>query len=189
MKKRRDHKRKVAFYKRKDVLTVGVGLFLVMLMALGSVSMGVDEEKVEINGLSFVQTNYGWQAYTSDETRVLITTSPEYLEEDIITVDFSEFNSLNKVYYSVDPYDSSLSAALYDFEQNVKILVTTSTACYEDSEVCEELPIKTCEDASEEVGIILFKEADETEVSFENNCLTIQGKNLLTLVDTLIVNY
>ena len=189
MKQPKYHKRKVAFYKRKEFFSILVGIFLVMLMALGSVSLGVDEESMEFNGLSFVQTDYGWQAYTSDETKVLITTSPDYLEEGIITVDFSVFNSYNKVYYSVNPYDSTLSSALRDFQQNYKVLVATNTACFEDVEGCEDLPIKTCEDADETTGIIIFKEDDETVVSFENDCLTIQGKNLLTLTDTLIVNY
>jgi len=181
--------KRVAFYKNKKVLTSLVGVFLIVLMMLSAVQLGDEDETVSYNGLEFVQANNGWQTYTNDGTRVIVSSSPSSLvNETFAAVDLSVFDRLSKVYVSVDPYDSSLGYALYDLERSFAFVSDAHTACFEDSEACMDLPLKTCDDASISTGIIVLKEANETVVTLEGTCLTVEGKNLLTLVDKLILD-
>jgi len=185
-------KKKVSFWNNKKLLTVLMGLFIISIMVFSVLYYGLDssgQKKVEYHGVSFVQTSLGWLGYTEDEQRIIILTNPEELKDISLdsSASFASFKDAAKVYVSFHPEDD-ISGALQDFQQNVVLSGYVTVACYEDSELCSELPIKNCNDATDTVGVILFQEAEENLVIFEGNCLTIQGKNLLMLTDKLILD-
>ena len=60
-------------------------------------------------------------------------------------------------------------------------------ACTVDAAGCEELPLRSCENASMEYGVIEFRKSNDTSVTFESNCLLIQGESLLEVVDKFIL--
>jgi len=89
---------------------------------------------------------------------------------------------MQKIYLSINPKDRNREA-LYELKKNLKLQPLVVTACYEDNDACADMPLRTCDDATETVGVILLKESNETKVNFKYNCLTIQGKDLVKLVD------
>jgi hypothetical protein len=192
MKSSYESRKKIPFYKKKQFMTIIVGVFLIMLMVLSAVSLGFDQseeedsETIVVYGLEFLLSSNGYVAAT-DEGGIIIQTSPEDLEE-VEEFDWSILGLATKVYISFDPEGYYSGAAVYEIEQNIG-LSGVVYSCYEDSEACTELPIKTCEDAEISTAVVVLEESDQTFVSYENNCLTITGQNLLRVVDSLIVQY
>ncbi|MDP3919140.1 MAG: hypothetical protein Q8Q35_04545 [Nanoarchaeota archaeon] len=188
------HKKKIPFYKKKQFFTVLIGVFFIMLMALSAINIGLNNEEEEqevivYNGLEFVYNN-GWETTLSDGKVLSLTYRPDGLvNETIGSVDFGSLYYVQKLYLSSDLSTSNLGYSLYDFQNNVDTLAKVVTACYEDNEACVELPLITCEDATDKIGVVEFREANETFVTFEDNCLTIEGKNLLKVTDKLLLDY
>lgn len=193
MKDVRLREKKIAFWQNKKVLTGIMGLFIISIMVFSVLYYGLDstgQENVEYQGLKFIETNQGWQAYTKDDVKILLLTDPGELENvSFADVSLSFLTSLQiqKIYLSFDP-EADVSGALYDFQRNIALPASLIAACYEESELCKDSPIKTCADATLNTAVILFKEANETAVTLEGNCLTVEGKNLLSVVDKLIVD-
>lgn len=191
MKPVRYVEKKVSLFSNKKFLTLLMGLFIISVMVFSVLYYGLDnsgQEKVEYKGLKFLETNIGWQAYTEENKRILILSDPRDLEEvsfDEVSLDF--LKNMQKIYLSVNPSDD-ISSILYDFQRNVDFSGSYVAACYEESELCAELPIKSCLDASANTAVVIFKEAEEDFINIEGNCLTIQGKNLLILTDRLILD-
>jgi hypothetical protein len=188
-------RKKKAFYKRKEFFTILIGAFFILLMALSAVNMGSNDEDVldtvEYNGLEFsTALNYnGWLATTETGQQIILTYSPEFLSEiELDKVNLKSFNEKEKVYLSINPYET-VQVALQDFQANIQFQARYVISCYEDNDVCKDLPLKTCDDATETIGIIVFKEAEKDSVSFEEDCLTIQGKDLLKVTDKLVLDY
>ena len=160
-----------------------------MLMVLSVVNLNSDEEgAIEYNDLKFVASSSGYLAYNSDEEQIIILTNPtELLDLEIGSISLNSLSSLEKIYISLNPNDDYQNA-IYDFSRNIPLPSQQVLSCYEDHEDCSDLPLKTCEDATETIGIIIFKENNETLLSFDDNCLTIQGKDLLKVTDKLILD-
>ena len=183
-------KNKIVFYKNKKFFTILVGLFLIMLMALGAVNVGMndDDSTIEYNGLEFSQTNDGWRAYLDDDSAIYLVFNPEELViEEEFSISFSTLSNSEKVYFSYDPSQES-QYAMYDLSRNF-VFQKIVYSCYEDSDLCTDMPLKTCDDATNNVGVVVFKVADENSVSLEDNCLSIEGKSLLNVVDKLVLDY
>ena len=180
--------KKVPFYKKKQFFTILIGLFFIMLMALSAVNIGMnnEEETIEYGDLEFVQTSSGWKAYLEEGSLDLVY-SPEFLNLSLDSVNLGVFEYLEKVYISFNPGDD-LGYSLYDLERNLDFNKVVY-ACYEDSELCEDLPLKDCADAVDGVGVIIFKEGEEDKVSLEGSCLNIEGKDLLKVTDKLLLDY
>ena len=191
MKEVKVGEKKISFFRNKKLLTILMGFFIISIMIFSVLYYGLDstgKKKVEYHGLRFVETNQGWQAYTEDGQKIFILSNPEELEDvSFAPVSLSFLGTVQKVYISFNPYDD-VSDALQDFQQNIPFSVPLVGACYEDNDFCAELPLNTCADASLSVAVVLFREANETSVTLENNCLTLQGKNLLILTDKLILD-
>lgn len=49
-------------------------------------------------------------------------------------------------------------------------------ACTVNVSKCENITLRNCQDATESTKVIIFKEENQTKISYKNNCLTIQGK-------------
>jgi hypothetical protein len=189
MKKSKHIGKKKPFYKKKQFFTYLIGIFIIMLMVLSVVSLDSNEdEAIEYNDLKFVASASGYLAYTEDKEQIIILTNPtELLELESTEITLNSLVTLEKIYISLNPTDNYQNA-VYDLTRNIALPTQQVLACHEDNELCTDLPLRTCEDATETQGIILFKEDNETLLSFNDNCLTIQGKDLLKLTDKLILD-
>ncbi len=191
MKKIRYADKKESFFKSKRFISILMGLFIISIMVFSILYYGLDntgQEKIEYKGLTFTQTSLGWQTYTNSNQRILIQTNPEYL--DFVTYlgfgDIEYFFSLQKIYVSFNP-EENVASALIDFQANTPSGVSLVGACSVESELCVQLPLKTCEDATIANGVVIYKESNESKITQEGNCLIIEGEDLLTLTDKLVV--
>tara|TARA_Y100000310_G_C20683607_1_gene817599 strand:+ start:499 stop:1077 length:579 start_codon:yes stop_codon:yes gene_type:complete len=190
MKAKKVFRRKVPFYKKKEFMTYLVGLFIIVIMATSALSMwGGDEEGVEFDGMKFVDSGYGWQTYIG-ESKVTISSYPLDLENvSIDDVSFSSLNLMGKLYFSINPYDS-YQQAVYDFQANIDLFPNVVYSCYEDNDLCSDMPLKDCDDAMDGTGVVIFRETNSSDfVEFSGNCLVIEGKDLLKVTDKLILDY
>jgi len=180
--------KKIPFYKKKQFLTYLIGIFIISIMVFSLISMGDNSgENIEYNNLKFTETTQGFLAYDDDGKPILILSNPEELKElETDNIKINSLKRLSKIYISINPYDNYQNA-LYDFN-NIELFPPQVTSCYEDNDLCAELPLKTCEDATESIGVIIFKQDNETVLSLDDNCLTIQGKDLLKITDKLILD-
>jgi hypothetical protein len=182
--------KKKQFLTKKQKTMSGLIGGLIILIMVGSALNFYDEDaenKQEYNGIEFMNTGNGWLGYTEEGREVSILTSPAELK-NITTpnIDISNLNLLQKIYITYDPRHK-VRGALYQFQKSISLSPRLVGACTVDVELCAEMPLKTCKDASSTVGIILFEESNETAISLNNNCLTIKGKDLVKLTDKLVV--
>lgn len=191
MKDVRYVEKKSSLWKNKKFLTVLMGLFIISIMVFSVLYYGLDtsgQEKVEFNGFTFIQTNQGWQTFTDDEKRILLLSDPRELENvSLSSVSLDFLSSLGKIYLSFNP-EQDVSGALYDFQNNIEFSGSLVAACYEESELCADVPIKSCVDVGLGTGVVIFQEANESSVVVEGNCVTLQGKSLLEVTDRLILD-
>ena len=169
--------------RKKKIFTIVIGLFFIFIMVMSALYYGLDDtEKVVYNDLKFVNTGQGWVAYNSKD-KIIIWTDPSELEN--YNVDISGFESLTKIYLSINP-EENVKYAINDLYNNFEF-EQISLACYEDNELCSDMVLKTCEDATPYIGVIILREANETKVSLDGNCLIIEGQDLLKIVDGVVV--
>ena len=73
------------------------------------------------------------------------------------------------------------------FKRKIGITELKHYACTEDQEGCEDLPLKNCDDATQSNGVVIFKRAEDTKISYSNNCIVMEGasENLIKAVDKL----
>jgi hypothetical protein len=109
-----------------------------------------------------------------------------------------QFNSQKEIYVTFDFSNESkqnitiLALAATEMTQNIATAInrTPIAACTNEfNEVCEERPIKTCENTNEPV--IHLKEGGEAGIFLEGNCITVQGERfeLLKSVDRLLYHW
>ncbi len=93
-----------------------------------------------------------------------------------------------KVYLSSNPKENIPLAVkiLYD---NLKPYVNIFFACTKDVEGCHDLPLKTCSDAGDKVGVIVVEEGDSNEIQIKDSCIVLNGKadKLTLLSDALLL--
>lgn len=171
---------------KKEKRRIAMTLFIVLIM-IGSVAGFVvnygspdqDLDTFEYNGHTFTRTNQGFVT-TVNNRQVQLVLDPQIVESiPSDSVSISEFNSASKIYLTFNPDDNFNTAASY-FHSSIgpHLHLPIFQACTEDiGGICEDLPIKTCEDATNEEKIIVFQKNDDNSVTYENNCLIIQGSS------------
>jgi hypothetical protein len=118
--------------------------------------------------------------------------NPKQLENVTIVGELDKSFDPSKLYVTFDPRAESLSyVALAAAELSVNLATALDTipiaACaYNVTEACYTRPIVSCQDTDK--AVIFLREADETRVILEGNCMVIQGKamELLKAVDRVL---
>lgn len=174
---KRAHKKQKS---NKTRLFLPVFIAIIMITSiLGFMNSPDTEQQYKYNDHLFTQTDKGWITYVNNRP-LLLAYDPQSLESiSIDDISLSELNSAQKTYLSTNPEDNLNQVALYNFQQNIIPLLSARlvTSCTVDIPQCSEKPIKTCEDASDDVKVIIIKSSNQTAVKYRDNCLTIQGKN------------
>lgn len=181
--------KKMLWYKNKRFLTVLLGLFFIALMVFSVVDLSLrsTEESVKYKGLTFKSTSQGWVTYLDNGQQLIFASDPSKFSSETFP-DISVLNAFQKVYISVTPTTQEYKA-MAELQRTFPLVPRTVVACTEDNSGCENMPLKTCEDASDTAAVLLLQESNDTVVSWENNCFRVQGKDLLTLIDHLVVEH
>ncbi|MAG45303.1 MAG: hypothetical protein CMH63_00840 [Nanoarchaeota archaeon] len=171
-----------------------MSLFIVFIMVLSVLGVALnygleDSESVKFKNTKFKQVNNLWVTY-KDKEKITITSQPDYLESiQVPDISLSDINK-QKIYFTTNPEDAIPRDALLDIQTNiVPKLNSLAIACTQDSELCKDLPLKTCSDASPSNPIIQLQITETPSITFNNNCLLIQSpRDSFTMyVDALIL--
>ena len=175
--------------KRKRNQTI-IGLFIAFLMVFSIMGYALlsgtrQEQSQEIyNGHEFKQTAEGWQTQISIENQAFTLTTA-YLPKEVENISMKGTPLLSafkfKTIYIIANSISERQAASSFYINLEKIALRMQLACSEqesESDFCVEnnLPIKSCDDASNTVTIIEIKETNQTSITYKNNCIIIEGK-------------
>ncbi|MFH1065402.1 MAG: hypothetical protein V1734_02760 [Nanoarchaeota archaeon] len=168
-----------------------MGLMIIAIMIGSALDLWKEEDTAEgayeYKGLKFTNTDAGWMAYKADNSRLLILTNPAELAN--MTIPYVNTGLLKyyaKIYVTSDPTER-VRIPMNQFFRNIPVNAIVVPACPVDIEQCREMPLKTCENADKNTAVIFFKESNETIVSFNNDCLVIQGKELTKIVDKIVL--
>ena len=172
-----------------------MSIFILVILALSVFGIALqynlnDSTSVKIRGTKFTQFNGGWVGY-KDNNKIFITTQPDLLKDiKVPEVSLSQLNSISKIYFSTNPNNQIPNNAIFSIQESLfPYLNPVTVSCTEDSTACAALPIKTCSDASDSTAVIQTQISDIEKISFENNCLLIQGprEKIVYLVEAAIL--
>ena len=188
MKKNKRSIKKEKFFSKKRTLTYLVGGFIILLMAASGLNMwkSETEETYNYNGLKFVKTEQGfWIAYKGQQ-KISLVYNPEELENIEFPENIGMISYSQKIYISTDDIKANARAMDY-FKRKIGVTELKHYACTKDQEGCENLPLKNCDDTTQSQGVVIFKRAEDTKISYSNNCIVMEGasENLIKAVDKL----
>lgn len=176
----------------------------------------LDYESYLYNGFSFVKKDGSWYTQIFSPSKKIkydipLRYGPKELEDFPIEGNFSSFfksvknNDIeklenqtefeNQVYITFNPNEKNLTyvnLAIGELTVNLRKVLNThqELGCSQMHEACElyNASLITCEDASSESPVILFKTDEEAKVFEKDYCLTIQGTeiDLMKGVDRLL---
>ncbi len=170
-----------------------IGLFIAFLMifsvvgyALLSGYQGQEQGQETYNDHIFTKTQEGWKTQVSIENQAFIITTA-YLPQELENISMQGTPLLDSFRFKtlyIIANDASERQAASSFYTNLnKIALRIQLACSEEeseTEFCleNELPIKSCNDATFETTIIEIKESEteEASITYKNNCIIIEGK-------------
>lgn len=179
MKVKPPREKGTSFFKSKKFLTVLIGIFIIMLMVMSVLDLWKGtEDSYDYHGVEFARGDNGWSAYISNNF-VVLPYSPAELE-NVTDVDFSGFNSLEKIYLTTDNPVATYKSMDY-FRRRIPLSPTKVLACIPDGAnvtECGQLPLKDCADADNYVGVIVFRRAENfTSSLFSGTCLVLEGSS------------
>lgn len=161
--------------KKRSRIQVIFALAVILILAASYISyasLSSDSKTEKYNGKRFTLTDNGWQGSG-------LSFATRYLPSEVENISMTgapQQDSFNTKVYLVAP--TSRSAAL----ELLRALPIQSLqeACLPeqaDMELCADLPLKSCDDASQQNAIIIFREENETSARYSRSCLEIAGSD------------
>ena len=172
-----------------------MSIFIASIMVLSVLGVAIqytvgNSQDIKVGKQKFKQFQGGWLAY-KDSRQILVPTQPDLLQyQQVPEISFSSLNSAGKIYFSTNPNNPLPQQSLFSIQNNIfPYLSNVIIACIDDSEVCANLPLKTCKDANIGAVVIQAEISNTTITSFNNNCLLIQGPSysITQQVDALVL--
>jgi len=167
-------------------------LFIITIMVLSvlgySIGSSTTSNKIKYKDYTFIQTDNGFVTYINNQ-QIFLFNNPNDLLDIKIPVKLSELNSANKIYLTINP---EINTALSPFQNIFPVLTPRIVqACIKDSDICSNLPLKTCLDATSLNKIIQIQFSETPSITYKNNCLLIQGttKDLIKQIEALTLNF
>ncbi|MBI5398510.1 hypothetical protein HZB03_03530 [Candidatus Woesearchaeota archaeon] len=155
------------------------------------------EEGYMYNGFSFVKFNDVWNTQLAKGNTVYDLTfnnDPKSVENVSVTgkLDPGYFKD-KTVFITFDPLGNDLkhvAVANYGFSRSLAVAFdyNLSAGCTREDN-CAGYPVYTCDDKDK--SVVYFKEADETSIVYDDNCVIVQGKGneLVRAKDRLLMRW
>ncbi|RME77969.1 hypothetical protein D6774_02675 [Candidatus Woesearchaeota archaeon] len=132
---------------------------------------------VTYKGYVFEQTNVGYEAKIDGE-KYFFTTLPQYLEQ-LELESFDDILLRGGFVFSFDPEQGAIDAvdaARLFFARELPLRgIAYGEGVLKPSTIYA-LPVITCENASQEQPVVVVREANMTSITYEENCLIIEGQ-------------
>ena len=168
----------------------------------GKTATNGDQQTYNYKGLDFVRTSQGWQASTSFGIITAINLPQQTLdvECDCSSINYQSLQA-QKAYVITTSFSQAEENAVAELIRNARFGNIQRACLPEDADSvgCENLPLKSCEDASSETKVLIFNEQSGIEseeegiskiiterASFTNDCLVLEGENLIKAADRII---
>ncbi len=177
--------------KKKLILALFISFLMVTSIA-GFISLPSDNSNIETKqykGLEFSYINDKWVAFVNN-IPIQLAFDPEILGEQEI-VNLNKLNSAEKIYISTDQNETGNFLIYQELNSLSQLLIPkTINSCFEDSQECVKLPLKSCEDAKDLNKVIVIKKENNTNIKYNNNCLEIIGSEseIIKFIDQLILS-
>ena len=184
------------------VMFLGSTIGLVFFYSQDAQQTGLEEPNYSYNGFEFVQVQNGWQTSTTFGPLTTVNLPQQVKEVDCSECSTLNYNSLagGKVYIISSSASENSGAA--ELVRNVPY-ASVQRACLPedaDKEECKDLPIRSCENATVQNKVVIFKEgkiqgeieeegvsrASKEKVSYKSSCLVLEGENLIKAADRAI---
>lgn len=165
------------FSKKKIGLFIVLGLALLMILSIFTVSLGSDsgipeQNKIEFNGYKFTNNNGAW--YTEINGVEYGFEYDPLSAQSIKSIELSNL-FIGKVYLAFDPKQFSETSLelgrLRNFLFSKGIIV--SLACIKE-EGCGDLPLVNCDNSG---GVVYFLNGEKNEIYKQGNCVFIESLN------------
>ena len=171
------------------VSTIILGIFLIGLMTVSLFSIDIfgsnsssQQNTVKYNNFEFTLTQNGWITTVNNQQLAFTHTPNEVEQIDIDNVQRSNFDFIQKIYLS---RTGLVPREILQLPLNIQAIRATYD---ENVSIQEDIPLKTCDDATETTLVIMFIPSNETKVRLKNNCLVIEDtQNFVMPVNKLIM--
>jgi len=154
-----------------------MAVFVIIILGASTAAYALMEstsvEKKKYNEFTFIKAENRWK-----EKSMNFTT--QYLPQEVENINFTgkiDFTLFDSSAYAIAS-GSDEQIAANEFIQAMP-LKKVNLACLPnqaDDAICNYLPLKTCDDAHFKNAVMIFSEADESYVRFDNYCLRVYGK-------------
>ncbi|MBD3354747.1 hypothetical protein GF361_02050 [Candidatus Woesearchaeota archaeon] len=182
--------------KKKIIISLFV-IFLMVSSILGYMFGRSGIEKYKYNSFSFFKRNNEW-VLDGDEGELSFNLFPEQVEN--IEMDFDAADVLQdkaEVDVTSDPeskYAEAIAVSQLSIQQNLMEYSDTFVVLgMTENDDGFDLPVIGCEDATESVPVLYFKESNSTGIKLEDNhCIILEAENeldFLRLKDRLLYSY
>jgi hypothetical protein len=157
--------------KKKQLIVGGVLIFIMLASTIGYSFIGNPRENTDTNrivygGVEFVMENGFWTA-SINGLEFAFSYNPKETENISSNVFLTLSNYYEKPLYI---YSKNFEAESEIYRNLYPIVLRSQYACPEGEDCEENWPVKTCED-----NFIIIREANNTEIRQEDNCVFIQG--------------
>lgn len=173
-----------------------IGIILAVIMIASTIGFALLEryqgqqqaQQSTYRGYTFMKTDYGWQTILKLSNQDIIINT-FYLPQEVENISSDGKPLLNEffqkaIFIVADSYTERQAALEYNVLGNIALRMQlacsvedqNSTFCIENN-----LPIKSCDDATSETKIIVLQELEENSteealVNYKNSCLIVKGK-------------
>lgn len=148
------------------LLLIGLMLFSVIGYALSGRGAEEDFEKIEYNGIEFIQDNSGYWNFKIQGQNFMTKYNPEETEEISFSSDLDVADYLNKPLYFVGIFQEPS----FEINRNLNSLaLRVQEACLSKKDCENDLPIKDCSVDN----IIVINEGDDENIYQDENCIFI----------------
>ena len=164
-----------------------------LLQSFGGLGLiGNNRETFTYNNLEFTQSQSGFYSTNFQNKEILLVSDPRTLNNvKVPQISINELNNAEKIYVTQDSTQNTQSIQSLLMGNIGQFLIPrVQVACISDTKECVNLPLITCNDATQTIKVIYFEESNETDIIYENNCLTIKGSSdiqTLRKIDKLIL--
>lgn len=185
--------------KEKNTKAKFFSIFIVVIMTASVLGFFIGggrsgEQSIEYNGYNFVRKDNGWMVLLNNRQLYFdyypeqvsdIEVSKEIIDKfDTLEIDIT--NNAN----TTSP--ESIALAQYMIKQNIESTTNTYIRQGLTGENDFSLPIITCDDATQAVPVLYFKESNETKIYAENNCVMVEARteiDFLRIKDRLLYGF
>jgi len=174
--------------KSKVIISIII-IFLMISSVLGFISIrSSNTETITYKDQKFKNINDRWVTIINNQ-QISLTYSPETLTSTPTIISLNDLNSAQKIYITSNPTENTQLQQAELLSNLIPFLTPQLVqACTEDTPECANKPLKTCQNATQTVKVIQFKESDQNIITYQNNCLIIQGnQELIKKIDKQVL--